>query len=88
MAPVRNPELGASVQELPPLEAPPKILWPKVRGGAGRGKDRFKIWDLFADERCSRAVLDFPATTDVGGRAPDLPEEDPQSKVSEWEPKR
>jgi hypothetical protein len=38
-----------------------------------------------ADERCSRAVLDFLATTDVGKLAPAPAEEDVQSEVSEWE---
>jgi hypothetical protein len=37
------------------------------------------------DERCSRAVLDFLATTDVGRRVPAPAEEDAQSEVSEWE---
>jgi hypothetical protein len=35
----------------------------------GRGKRRFKIRDLFADERCSQMVLDFLSTTEVGYRA-------------------
>jgi hypothetical protein len=38
-----------------------------------------------ADERCSRAVLDFLSTTDVGRRVPAPAEEDTQSEVSEWE---
>jgi hypothetical protein len=37
-----------------------------VRRETGRGKDRFRLRDLFADERCSQAILDFLATTDVG----------------------
>jgi hypothetical protein len=41
--------------------------------------------DLLADERCSRAVLDFLATTDVGRLAPPPTEEDAQSEASEWE---
>jgi hypothetical protein len=45
---------GASVQALPALETAAENL---VGGGAeretGREKDRFKVWDLFADERCS-----------------------------------
>ena len=40
-----------------------------VREETGRGKDRFKISELFADERCSKAILDFLATTEVGGTA-------------------
>jgi len=53
-----------------------KILWADVRQGPGRCKDRFKIRDLFADERCSRAILDFLATTGMGRRAPDRVEEE------------
>jgi hypothetical protein len=55
-----------------------------VRRGTGRGKDRFKIRDLFAVERCSQAVLDFLSTTDVGRRVPNPAEEDAQSEASEW----
>ena len=35
----------------------------------GWGKDRFKIRDLFADERCPRPILDFLRTAEVGHRA-------------------
>ena len=35
----------------------------------GRGKNRFKIRDLFADERCSQAILGFLSATDVGRTA-------------------
>jgi ribonuclease HI len=60
-------------------------LWVEVRKETGRGKSRWKVRDLLADERCSRAVLDFLATTDVGRRVPAPAEEDAQSEVSEWE---
>ena len=45
-----------------------KILWAEVRRETGRGKDRFTIRDLFADERCTSAILDFLRTTKVGSR--------------------
>ena len=45
-----------------------KILWAEVRKETGRGKNRFTIRDLLADERCTRAVLDFVRTTKVGAR--------------------
>jgi ribonuclease HI len=63
-----------------------KTLWAEVRKETGRGKRRWKVRELLADERCSRAVLDFLATTDVGRRvlAP-ADDEDAQSEVSEWE---
>ena len=34
----------------------------------GRGKNRFTISELFADERCTGAILDFLRTTKVGAR--------------------
>jgi hypothetical protein len=40
---------------------------------------------LLADKRCSRAVLGFLSTTDVGRRAPAPAEEDAPSEASEWE---
>jgi len=50
----------------------------------GRWKDRWKVRDLLADVRCSRAVLDFLAATDVGRRVPGE-EDDAVSAVSELE---
>jgi hypothetical protein len=47
-----------------------KTLWAEVRKETGRWKSRWKVRDLLADERCSRAVLDFLSTTDVGRRVP------------------
>jgi len=63
---------------------------PRNVGGAGtrprpgRWKDRWKIRELLADERCSQAVLDFLSSTDVGRRVP-AEEEDTRSEVSEGE---
>jgi len=54
-----------------------------VRKETGRGKDRWKIRDRLADERCGQAVLDFLSTTGVGRRVP--AEEDAVSEVSEAE---
>jgi ribonuclease HI len=62
-----------------------KTLWAEVRKETGRWKSRWKVRDLLADERCSRAVLDFLATTDVGRLVPVQAEEDAQSEASEWE---
>jgi hypothetical protein len=47
--------------------------------------NRWKVRDLPADERCSRAVLDFVSTADVGRLVPALAEDDAQSEASEWE---
>jgi ribonuclease HI len=43
-----------------------KNLWAEVRRDTGRGRNRFKIRDLFADERCTRAILSFLRATRVG----------------------
>ena len=57
-----------------------------VREETGRGKDRFKISELSADERCSEAILDFLATTEVGRTAgPPVVDKEPGSEASEWE---
>ena len=53
--------------------------------GNGEMESRWKVRDLLADERCSRAVLDFLSTTDVGRLVPAPVEEDAQSEASEWE---
>jgi len=45
------------------------VLWKEVRQQTRRGRDRFRIADLFADERCTEAILKFLETTDVGRRA-------------------
>jgi len=41
-------------------------LWAEVRKETGRWKSRWRIRDLLGDRRCSQAVLDFLASTDVG----------------------
>jgi len=45
-----------------------KTLWAEVRRATGNGKNRVKIRDLLADERCTRPILDFLHTT-AGARA-------------------
>jgi len=61
-----------------------RILWAAVGRETGRGKGRFKIRDLFADEHCSQPILDFLSTTDAGRLVPTPAEEDIQSEMSEW----
>ena len=63
------------------------MMWSTVKKETGRWKSRWKIRDLFADPRCSQAILDFLASTQVGRRAPkpEEEEEDAQSEASEWE---
>jgi len=63
-----------------------KILWAEVRKETGKWKSRWKIKDLFADRRCSQAVLDFLSSTDMRGMVPAVEEaDDAGSGVSEWE---
>jgi len=46
-----------------------KILWKPVRAQTKCGRDRFRIADLFADERYTKAILEFLESTDVGRKA-------------------
>ena len=67
----------------PKWKAQRKVLWAKVQKDTGRWKSRWKVRDFLADERCSRAVLDFSSTTGVGMLVP--AEEEVGSEASEWE---
>jgi hypothetical protein len=60
----------------PRWKAQQKILWVEVRRETGRGKDRFKLWDLLADSRRSQAVFEFLSTMDVGKRVLTAVEDD------------
>jgi hypothetical protein len=62
-----------------------RILWAEVRKETGRWKSRWKVRDLLADERCSRAELGFLSTTDVGRLVPAPVAENAPSEASEWE---
>jgi len=73
--------LGSTSSRCPEWKPQQKILWAEVQKETGRWKDRWKIRDLLADERCSRAVLDFLTSTDVGRRVP-AEEGDTVSEVS------
>jgi len=55
-----------------------RILCARVRKETGKGKDRFKIQDLFVD--ASQAALDVLSATDVGRGVPASAEEDTQSE--------
>ena len=71
-------------KECPEWKPQQKILWAEVKKETGRWKDRWKVRDLLADGRCSQAVSDCLATTDVGRRAP-AEEDDAVSAASELE---
>jgi len=49
-------------------------LWARVKKATKRGKQKWRVGDLLADERCSPAVLDFLRTTYVGRAAPPVEE--------------
>jgi len=69
-------------KECPEWKPQQKILWAEVKKETGRWKDRWKVRD---DGRCSRAVLDFLSSTDVGRRVPAEAEKDAMRAVSELE---
>ena len=63
-----------------------RTLWKKSWEETGREKRRWKAHELFADRRCSHAVLDFLSSTDVGKIVPAVEaEDDAGSEASEWE---
>jgi len=63
-----------------------KTLGKEVWKETGRGKGRWKAHELFADRRCSQAVLDFLSSTDVGKIVPAVEaEDDAGSEASEFE---
>ena len=61
---------GALVQALHPMASPALGDAGKSREGHKRGKRKWKMAELFADERCSEAILEFLWTTDVGRKVP------------------
>ena len=45
------------------------MVWARVKEAAKRGKQKWRVGDLLADERCSPAVLDFMRSTHIGRTA-------------------
>ena len=84
VVPVQGPDAGAPSRTARKWERQQKNLWAELRRETGRGKDRFKVQDLFTDERCSQTVVDFLTTADVGRRLSEMAEEDTQSEASDW----
>jgi len=63
-----------------------KVLWKEVWEKTGGGRFRWKAHELFAEEECSQAVLEFLSTTEVGKTVPGVAGgEDAGSEVSEGE---
>ena len=83
-----------SFKNCPQWRSQQKTLWTTVLKetsklpGPTRGRGRTNIAELLADERCSQAVLELLANTDVG-RMPGPPVagegDDEASEASEWE---
>jgi len=72
------------LKECPKWKGEQKILWAEVRKEIGRWKNWWRIRDLFTDRRCSRTVLDFLTSTDLGKIVLAV-EEDAGNEASEWE---
>jgi ribonuclease HI len=62
-----------------------KDLWEEVWKKTGRGRERWKVHELFAESECSQSILDFLSSTDVGKIVPAVEVDDTGSEVSEWE---
>ena len=84
VVPVPESDSGAPLQGVSGVEGPAKDPVGRGTERDREGKDRWKIRDLLADERCGRAVLDFLYSMDMGRRGP-VEEDDAVSAVSELE---
>ena len=61
-------------------------MWREVYKETGRGKRRWRAHELFAEQRCSQALLDFLTATEMGRIvSPAGGEADAGSEASEWE---
>jgi len=49
-------------------------MWARVKEETKKGKQKWRVGDLLADDRCSPAVLDFLRSTHVGRTAPPVEE--------------
>jgi hypothetical protein len=63
---VTNP--GAPLQALPPVERPASHHVAGYWQETGRKRTNTSMTQLFEDERCTAAILEFLATTEVGVR--------------------
>jgi len=62
-----------------------RTLWEEVYKETGGGREWWKAHELFAEEGCSQAVLDFLSSTDVGRIVPAVEVDDAESEAAEWE---
>jgi len=54
MVPIPDPDPGSPVRNCLQGKGQQKILWADVMRKTGRGKDRFRIRDLFAERGAAR----------------------------------
>jgi hypothetical protein len=66
--PLRGIDAGAPFQELYALEEAAENAVGRGAAGDRKAKNRFTIRDLFGDERCTRPILEFLRSTEVGRR--------------------
>jgi hypothetical protein len=82
VVPIPNANEGTLPQGVPGVERAAEDLVGGGQKGDGAREEPLEGPDLLADERCSRAVLDYLATTDVGRLVPTPVEEDAQRRQS------
>src|SRR5258706_15069989 len=60
-------------------------MWARAKEETKKGRQKWRVGDLLAEDRCSPAVLDFLRSTHVGRTAPPA-EENWDSEGSEGDP--
>jgi len=50
----------------------------------GKGREWWKVHELFTERTCSQALLDFLSLTDIGKIVPVEEGDDAESEASEW----
>jgi len=68
VVPVQDADPGTPAQALQEVEDAAEDDVGRSSKATERDKDRFTVRDLMADERCTRAVLDFLRTKKVGSK--------------------
>jgi len=65
-----------------------KDLWEEVWKEIGKGREQWKVHELFAERTCSQVLQDFLSSTDIGKIVPVEEGNDAESEASEcklWE---
>jgi len=88
LVPIQDADAGAPIQKLPVLAAAAED---PVDGGAEedwKGEGPLQIRDLFADEQCTRSILDFLHTTNVGEEPMELDGAKEEAQSEDWDRER